>query len=62
MSKIVITVTDGSEVSGIISDSDEILAAVKVEGSDDLTPVAVEYKPEEISEIEQNYSFTSVDL
>ena len=61
MSKIVINVTAGSEVSSIISDSEEVLAAVQV-GSDELTSVAVEYKPEVIGEIEQRFSFTSEDL
>ena len=62
MSKIVINVTAGSEVSSIVSDSEEVLAAVQVAGSDELTSVAVEYKPEVIGEIEQRFSFTSADL
>lgn len=62
MSKIVINVTEGSEVTSIISDCDEVLAAVRVEGSDELTAVNVEHQPETISELEQHYSFTSKDL
>lgn len=62
MSKIIITVTEGSEVTGIISDCDDVMAAVKVEGSDELTAVNVVHQPETITELEQHFSFTSEDL
>lgn len=62
MSKILIDVTAGSEVTSITSDASDVSAVVRTEGSDELTRVDVTYAPETISEVEKHFSFTSTDL
>jgi hypothetical protein len=64
MSKLIISVTAGSEVTGIISDGEEVTQAyIETEGSDD-APVSmnVEFKPDAITDFEREHSFTSEDL
>ena len=62
MSKILIDVPAGSEVTGITSDASDVSAVVRTEGSDELTRVSVTYAPETIDEVEQRFSFTAQDL
>lgn len=62
MSKIFITATEGSEITGVYSEDGEVTHALIQEGENEPISKEVICNPEIISEAEARMSFTSDDL